>query len=136
MSNQEGHDEKPYAWDGTSELRFNPNGLDTEDIVRTANGEFWLVDEYSPSLVRVAANGRILARYVPRGLKLRGAGYPVRETLPSIFRRRQQNRGFEGLGISGDRLYIALQSPLANPDMTVRRGGVIVRVDGGADADA
>ncbi|SDM16171.1 esterase-like activity of phytase family protein [Nonomuraea jiangxiensis] len=128
LSNQQGHDEKPYGWDGTTELRYNPNGLDTEDIVRTSRGEFWLVDEYSPSLVRVAANGRILARYVPRGLKLRGAGYPVYETLPSIFRRRQQNRGFEGLGISGDRLYIALQSPMANPDMDTAKKSRITRI--------
>ncbi|MFC7640477.1 esterase-like activity of phytase family protein [Streptosporangium lutulentum] len=128
MSNQKGHDEKPYGWDGRTTLSYDPNGLDTEDIIRTAKGEFWLVDEYSPSLVRVAANGRILARYVPKGLHLAHTGYPVHETLPGIFLKRQQNRGFEGLGISGDRLYVALQSPLENPDKDISKTSKVTRI--------
>ncbi|MFC4586610.1 esterase-like activity of phytase family protein [Sphaerisporangium corydalis] len=127
-SNQESRDEKPYAWDGTTPLTYDPNGLDTEDIIRTARGEFWLVDEYSPSLVRVASNGRILARYVPKGLGLTGTGYPVYETLPAIFLKRQQNRGFEGLGVSGDRLYIGLQSPLANPNKSTGKSSKTTRI--------
>ena len=127
VSNQAGHDEKPYAWDGRKTLPFDPNGLDTEDIVRVGS-DFWLVDEYSPSLVRVRSDGRILARYVPKGLGLRGAGYPVRETLPRVFSKRQQNRGFEGLGVSGGRLYIALQSPLALPDMDAAKKSRVTRI--------
>jgi hypothetical protein len=117
LSNQPGHDEKPYGWDGEQELAYDPNGLDTEDIVRVAGG-FWLVDEYAPSLVHVGDDGRVIARYVPKGLKPTGAGYPVRETLPALFAARQQNRGFEGLAIApgGRTLYVALQSPAENPD--------------------
>ena len=39
-------------WDatGTTKLDYNPNGLDTEGLVRTSNREFWVADEYSPSL--------------------------------------------------------------------------------------
>ncbi|AWS44350.1 esterase-like activity of phytase family protein [Streptosporangium sp. 'caverna'] len=128
LSNQKDHDEKPYGWDGKATLPYDPNGLDTEDIIRTSKGEFWLVDEYSPSLVRVAANGRILARYVPKGLHLTHTGYPVHETLPGIFLKRQQNRGFEGLGISGDRLYVALQSPLENPDKDISKTSKVTRI--------
>lgn len=115
LSNQKGHDEKPYAWDGKQELKYDPNGLDTEDIVKVPGG-FWLVDEYSPSLVHVGDDGKVIARYVPKGLDLKGADYPVKETLPKIFADRQQNRGFEGLALSGHTLYLALQSPAANPD--------------------
>jgi hypothetical protein len=65
---------------------------------------------------------------VPKGLGLRGAGYPVRETLPRVFSKRQQNRGFEGLGVSGGRLYIALQSPLALPDMDAAKKPRVTRI--------
>ncbi|WP_327044931.1 esterase-like activity of phytase family protein [Microbispora sp. NBC_01189] len=118
LSNQAGHDETPYTWDGRTVLPFSPSGLDVEDLVRTRDGDFWLVDEYGPSLVRVSGNGRVLERHVPAGLGLTGADYPVKETLPAILASRQQNRGFEGLAISSDQrtLYLAVQSPLANPD--------------------
>jgi len=78
-------DEVPYNFDGSLLLNtYNLNGLDTEDIVRTRSGEFWLVDEYRPSVLKVEANGTILARFVPRGVgdELSGADYPVVESLP------------------------------------------------------
>ena len=47
--------------------------------------------------MHVSARGKVLARYVPKGLSLTGADYPVIEALPSIFLTRKGNRGFEGL---------------------------------------
>ncbi len=67
LSNQQGRDEAPYSYDAQTALSFNPNGLDTEGIVRAGDGSFWLVDEYGPSLVDVSARGKVLTRYVPRG---------------------------------------------------------------------
>ncbi|MEU3339769.1 esterase-like activity of phytase family protein [Streptomyces sp. NPDC002144] len=117
LSNQQGRDEAPYSYDAKSPLSYNPNGLDTEGIVRAADGTFWLIDEYSPSLVHVSARGKVLARYVPKGLNLTGADYPVVEALPAVLLHRKTNRGFEGLAQlpDGD-LVIALQSPLSLPD--------------------
>ncbi|QNS02539.1 esterase-like activity of phytase family protein [Streptomyces xanthii] len=117
LPNQESRDEKPYAYDARTPLAFDPNGLDTEGIVRAADGSFWLVDEYGPSLVHVSAHGRVLARHVPKGLALKGADYPVVESLPSILLHRKVNRGFEGLAQlpNGD-LVLAVQSPLSVPD--------------------
>ncbi|WP_327586752.1 esterase-like activity of phytase family protein [Nonomuraea sp. NBC_00507] len=128
LSNQAGHDEKPYTWNGRTALPYNPSGVDTEEIVRTSRGDFWLVDEYGPSLLRVSERGRVLARHVPKGLKLTGADYPVKETLPAILASRQQNRGFEGLAIDGDTLYLAVQSPLANPDTKTAKSSRIARI--------
>ncbi|WP_206060609.1 esterase-like activity of phytase family protein [Nonomuraea basaltis] len=130
LSNQAGHDEAPYGWDALTQLSYDPNGLDTEDLVTDGRGGFWLVDEYSPSLVHVAGNGRVLARYVPKGLGLTGAGYPVHETLPAIFATRQQNRGIEALGISPTEraLYLAVQSPLANPDKKTGKASRVARI--------
>ncbi|GAA3093535.1 esterase-like activity of phytase family protein [Streptosporangium carneum] len=130
LSNQAGHDETPYGWDGVNQLSYDPNGLDTEDVVTDGRGGFWLVEEYAPSLVHVAADGHILARHVPKGLGLTGAGYPVHETLPAIFATRQQNRGFEALGVShAERaLYLAVQSPLANPDKKTGKASSVARI--------
>lgn len=118
LSNRDGEDEKPYDYAAEGELAYNPNGLDSEGLVRTESGEFWLVDEYSPSLVHVDATGTVIARYVPEGVTLEGADFPVVDTLPGIFAARKGNRGFEGLALSPDEstLFIALQSPLSNPD--------------------
>ncbi|MEU6403316.1 esterase-like activity of phytase family protein [Streptomyces sp. NPDC046985] len=117
LPDQEGRDEAPYSYDAQTPLAYDPNGLDTEGIVRTRDGSFWLVDEYGPSLVHVSARGRVLARYVPKGLGLKGADYPVVEALPSILLHRKINRGFEGLALlPGGDLVMALQSPLSLPD--------------------
>ncbi|MFD4596903.1 esterase-like activity of phytase family protein [Streptomyces sp. NPDC058464] len=117
LSNQASRDEAPYSYDAKTPLSYNPNGLDTEGIVRAADGTFWLVDEYGPSLVHVSARGKVLTRYVPKGLNLTGTDYPVVEALPSVFLHRKVNRGFEGLALlpDGD-LVLALQSPLSLPD--------------------
>ncbi|WP_328907696.1 esterase-like activity of phytase family protein [Streptomyces sp. NBC_00234] len=117
LPNQQGRDEAPYGHDARTPLAYDPNGLDTEGIVRAADGTFWLVDEYGPSLVHVSSRGRVLARYVPEGLRLEGAGYPVVEALPGILLNRKINRGFEGLALlPGGDLVLAVQSPLSLPD--------------------
>jgi hypothetical protein len=67
---------------------------------------------------------------VPKGLTLTGTGYPVYETLPGILGARQQNRGLEALGISRAEhaLYLAVQSPLANPDKKTGKASSVARI--------
>ena len=60
----------PHRW------RSTRTALDTEGIVRSHDGTFWLVDEYGPSLVHVSARGRVLTRYVPKGLEPEGRRLP------------------------------------------------------------
>jgi hypothetical protein len=111
-------DETPYDYSAQKELSFSVNGLDTEGLVRTTAGDFWVSEEYSPSLLHIDRTGKVLKRYVPLGVKLSGADYPVVEVLPGIYGKRKINRGFEGLALSSDQktLYAVLQSPLLNPD--------------------
>ncbi|GHI09495.1 Tat pathway signal protein [Streptomyces cellostaticus] len=117
LPDQKGRDEAPYTYDASTPLSYNPNGLDTEGIVRAEDGTFWLVDEYGPSLIHVSARGKVLTRYVPKGLNLTGTDYPVVESLPSVLLHRKTNRGFEGLAqLPGGDLVMALQSPLSLPD--------------------
>ncbi|MEU7581578.1 esterase-like activity of phytase family protein [Streptomyces sp. NPDC041068] len=129
LPNQEGRDEAPYTYDAKRPVSYDPNGLDTEGIVRAADGTFWLVDEYGPSLIHVSARGKVLKRYVPRGLKLRGADYPVVEALPDILLHRKTNRGFEGLAqLPGGDLVMALQSPLSLPNADAGDGSRTTRL--------
>jgi hypothetical protein len=118
LPNLKRHDDKPFTFDGKTELEHNPSGLDPEALVRTVKGDFWVAEEYGPSLVHVAANGAVLKRFVPQGLDYSGARYPVADTLPAILAVRDDNRGFEGMTLSPDEkiLYVLLQSPLSNPD--------------------
>jgi hypothetical protein len=113
-------DETPYNCSGQQKLAFNPNGLDTEGLVRMPDGTFWLAEEYGPSIIHVNGNGQVLARWLPSNLNPPGGPtvYPTKSTLPELFGRRKKNRGFEGLTVSpdGKLLYVALQSPLLNPD--------------------
>lgn len=129
LPNQASRDEAPYTFDASLPLAFNPNGLDTEGMARAEDGSFWLVDEYGPSLIHVSARGRVLTRYVPEGLKLEGADYPVVEALPSILLKRKLNRGFEALTVlPGGDLVMAVQSPLLVPDATAGQASRNVRL--------
>jgi len=118
MPNQERRDETPYDFTAEKKLPFNPNGLDSEGLVRTKAGNFWIVEEYGPSLLMLDRIGKVFRRYVPKGIGLKDADYEVAEALPEILGKRKINRGFEGLAMSQDEktLFLALQSPLLNPD--------------------
>ncbi|MDG4865700.1 esterase-like activity of phytase family protein [Streptomyces sp. T-3] len=129
LPNQKSRDEAPYSYDAKTPLSYDPNGLDTEGIVRAHDGSFWLVDEYGPSLVHVSARGQVLTRYVPEGLKLTGADYPVVEALPGVLLHRKTNRGFEGLAqLPGGDLVMAVQSPLSLPDEDAGEASLTARL--------
>jgi Esterase-like activity of phytase len=118
LPNTDGRDEVPYDYSAQTRLNYNPNGLDIEGLVRTSAGDFWLCEEYSPSIVHVDRTGKVLKRYIPEGLQLDGVDYAMAPVLPAIYAKRKINRGFEGMTISADEktLYLVLQSPLYNPD--------------------
>ncbi len=99
-------------------IAADPNGLDTEGLVAMSDGGFWAGDEFGPSLVRIDPAGTVTQRLLP--------GAP----LPPIAARRQLNRGFEALAMSGDEaaLYLAFQSPLAHPDEAAHRAARHVRI--------
>lgn len=121
LSNIDKFDETPYDYAAQNKIALDPNGLDTEGLVRLSNGDFWLCDEYTPSLLRVGKDGKIIKRYIPEGSALTGTDYPVTTAFPAIYNKRKGNRGFEALAVSADEktLYVGLQSPLSNPDSKI-----------------
>lgn len=101
-------------------------GGDTEGVVALADGTFRVADEYAPSILVVAADGVVQARWVPEGegAALAGAAHCVEAVLPALAARRRLNRGFEALALSPDetRLHVILQSPLAPDDEVAAEG--------------
>jgi len=130
--------EKGYS-NTADRLPFNQNSLDTEGMAQLADGSFWIGEEYAPSIVHVAADGRVLERVVPNDSGVMNpitgksmsvcdalkngtpqtpaANYPITCGLPSILDLRSLNRGIEDVAVSSDgkTLYFGMQSPLANP---------------------
>lgn len=110
----------------------DPGGVDSEGLAVAADGSFWVGDEYGPSLLHVAPDGRVIERWVPRGsaASFVGARYPVVDCLPAIAATRQLNRGFEALALArdGQSLHLAFQSPLAHPDAAAHRAARHVRL--------
>ena len=106
-------------------LQQDVHGIDAEGIVRLNDGTFWIGDENGPSMAHFAADGRMIARHVPRGTEgdYTGARYEVVGSLPAILAKRQANRGIESMAVSPDErfLYFIVQNPLANPDAAAYR---------------
>jgi hypothetical protein len=96
-------------------------GIDAEGIVIGADGNYWLVDEYRPSIYQFDPNGKLLNRFIPKGtatapaIDFPGGTFGV-EVLPEVYAQRRSNRGFEAVAIEGYKLYAFIQSPIDNPD--------------------
>jgi len=94
-----------------AKLATSPHGFDFEGVAQTfdksGQREFWLVEEYGPSLLRADAQGNITQRWSP---SRKHTAIPV--SLPWVIRQRSDNRGFEGVTVSGDFVLAAMQSPL------------------------
>lgn len=110
-------------------LADDPDGADSEGVCALADGTFWVAEEYAPSLIRVRADGAVIARWTPKGRLLPGATAPVLDVLPARAKRRRLNRGFEAIAATpdGSVLYVAFQSALDGED---RHGTLIWALDG------
>ena len=120
-----GLDNDPSIFDpqGRAAIAPDVDGVDTEGLVRTRDGGFWLAEEYRPSLLAADADGTLQRRFVPAGVTLAGAGTEVVDSLPAVYSQRRDNRGFEALAISPDetRIFALMQSPLDGTDPAVAR---------------
>ena len=131
LANIKGYDAVPTDVKGiTADTLYNLSGLDAEGIVKTANGDFWIVDEYAPSLAQLSSTGAIKARYVPTGWKGNPTSFKAVKSIPALYLTRKANRGFEALALSpdGKTLFIGLQSPLLNPTKAIGDASLATRI--------
>ncbi len=92
---------------------------DPEGIAIARNGNYYVSDEYGPSVREFRRDGTLLRTFTPpENLIPKQTGGTVNyvDGRPTIVNGRQDNRGFEGLAISpdGTKLYAMLQDPLVN----------------------
>lgn len=117
------------AYNGLNPQLLNGNAgtlglsLDPEGFAVSRTGNFYVSDEYGPSIYEFNRNGEFVASFnAPNNLLPRSnaAGNPLdfaatRTSTPALITGRQDNRGFEGLAVTpdGSRLFAMLQDPLA-----------------------
>lgn len=84
-------------------------GIDSESIAIDAKNNFWVGEEYLPSILEFDPQGTLRAHIQPA--KKAGAKLKKNE-LPYEYSLRKSNRGFEALSYYEDRIYFMTQSPL------------------------
>lgn len=107
VDRQASTDEALVDLNGTP-LPTSDYGVDTEGLVATLDGNFWVSDEYGPYIIHFDASGKELERLSP-----------FDGTLPRELSLRSPNRGMEGLTITPDgRTLVGLmQSALQTPGL-------------------
>jgi 2',3'-cyclic-nucleotide 2'-phosphodiesterase (5'-nucleotidase family) len=101
----------------TNSIGGGRRALDAEGLVLTADGGYWVSDEYGPGLFRFDAQANLLETILPpAALRPVQGAFPGRlnftgNAAPTSGRRN--NRGLEGLSLTpdGKRLVAFLQSP-------------------------
>ena len=118
----------PYDFD-LNLLPFDEDSLDAEGITIDPWGNFWVCEEYKPSVAMVAPNGKVQLRLVPAGTVTGVEQVPTYGVLPGVLAKRRNNRGFEGIAAAPDGiLYAILQRPLNNPNRTAADANGNVRL--------
>jgi hypothetical protein len=106
----------PYDFD-LNRLPFDEDSLDAEGITIDPWGNFWISDEYKPSVAMVAPNGKVQLRLVPAGTLTGAEQVPTFDVLPGVLAKRRNNRGLEGIAAASNGiLYAVMQRPLNNPN--------------------
>ena len=100
------------------------DGIDSEGLVRAADGSFWVSDEYGPHIVHFDATGKTIERINPFGTGTGG------RKIPAVFANRRANRGMEGLAITpdGKTLVGIMQSPMYNPSKNAVANSTVLRI--------
>jgi hypothetical protein len=118
----------PYDFD-LNLLAFDEDCLDAEGITIDPWGNFWVSDEYKPSVAMVAPNGKVQMRLVPAGTLTGVEQVPTYDVLPGVLAKRRNNRGLEGIAASADGiLYAIMQRPLNNPNRAAADANGNVRI--------
>ncbi|MGI8501694.1 MAG: esterase-like activity of phytase family protein, partial [Hassallia sp.] len=103
----------PNGSKGSLSLSF-----DSEGFAVASNGNFYVSDEYGPSVYEFSPTGSFIRAFAtPENIIPKAGNSPnYVDGRPTITTGRQDNRGFEGLTLSpdGSKLYTLLQDPLVN----------------------
>ncbi len=96
-------------------------GLDSEGLAVDNHGNYWISEEYRPSILKFDRSGRLIRRFIPEDsipksiiekYNKKNKAKVFIEALPKKLNDRKINRGFEGLSLFQNKLFFILQSPL------------------------
>ena len=118
----------PYSL-GLDLLPYDEDSLDAEGITIDPWGNFWVCEEYKPSVAMIDRNGKVVLRLIPAGTLTGQESVPTYEVLPAVLAKRRNNRGMEGIAASADGyLYAIMQRPLNNPNRSAADANGNVRL--------
>jgi hypothetical protein len=118
----------PYDFD-LNLLPFDEDSIDAEGITIDPWGNFWVCEEYKPSVAMVAPSGKVQMRLIPAGTLTGAEQVPTYDVLPGVLAKRRNNRGLEGIAASADGiLYAIMQRPLNNPNRAAADANGNVRI--------
>lgn len=106
--------------------------LDPEGFAVAPNGNFYVADEYGPSVYEFGKDGAFIRSFATPSNLIPQAGSTTNyvDGNPIITSGRQDNRGFEGLTLSpdGSKAFAVLQDPLVNEGSPDGRRSPNVRI--------
>ncbi len=118
----------PYDFN-LSLLPFDEDSIDSEGLTIDPWGNFWVCEEYKPSVALVGPDGTVQMRLIPAGTLTGVEEVPTFEILPGVLAKRRNNRGLEGIAASSDGiLYAIMQRPLNNPNRAAADANGNVRI--------
>lgn len=85
-------------------------GIDPEGITMDNDGNFWICEEYRPSIMKFSPKGKLIKIFSPQGSD-KESKY-IKPVLSVELKNRQLNRGFEGIAYAQGKIYAMMQSPL------------------------
>ncbi len=92
--------------------------LDPEGLVVDKNNNFWISEENGPTIWKMDATGKAIARYTPYANQTGATSNDIQ--IDTVFKTRKNNRGFESMAMTPNgKLYTIIQSPLLNPSKTI-----------------
>jgi hypothetical protein len=114
------------AWADTNKTLANWDewGIDSECIAADSNGDFWIGEEYGPTVWHVnGKTGKVIKRYTPFAAAAHEAA------IDSMIAKRRPNRGFEGIACTPNgKVYAVLQAPIFNPDKAAGEASRLHRI--------
>lgn len=94
-------------------IPFDLNGADVESFIIDKNGNYWLAEEYYPSIIKLDKNLKVIKRFAPKDSIVKNSN--ITYNLPEKFNKIKKNKGFESMAYDGDEnIYVFTQSGIEN----------------------
>lgn len=92
-------------------IPFNINGADVESFIIDKDGNYWLGEEYYPSIIKLDKNLNVVKRFAPKNSEVKNP--KITYNLPEKFNKVRKNLGFESMAYDGnENIYVFTQAGL------------------------